>query len=37
MSYDIVTKGHGGKLLLHVQQGEGTEFIIKIPHAAANA
>jgi signal transduction histidine kinase len=37
MSYDIVTNGHAGKLLLQVQEGEGTEFIIKIPHAAANA
>ncbi|MBN2173874.1 MAG: hypothetical protein JW731_07075 [Bacteroidales bacterium] len=31
MSYDIVTKGHGGELLVESKQGEGSEFIIKLP------
>jgi signal transduction histidine kinase len=31
MSYDIITKGHGGKLKVESQAGEGTEFIISIP------
>jgi len=28
MSYDIVTKGHGGELIVETKEGEGTEFII---------
>ena len=28
MSYDIVTKGHGGELKVITKEGEGTEFII---------
>ncbi len=31
MSYDIVTKGHGGELTVETKQGEGTTFIIRIP------
>ena len=31
LSYDIVTKGHGGKISLETKQGEGTEFIILLP------
>ncbi|CAM3303367.1 sensor histidine kinase [Aequorivita lipolytica] len=31
MSYDIVTKGHGGELIVETKEGEGTEFIIKLP------
>ena len=31
MSYDIVTKAHGGELIVKTEEGEGTEFIIKIP------
>jgi signal transduction histidine kinase len=31
MSYDIITKGHGGKLEVETKQGKGTEFIIKLP------
>ena len=30
MSYDIVTKGHGGELLLETKVGEGSAFIIHI-------
>ncbi len=30
MSYDIVTKGHGGKLIVETKEGVGTEFIIVI-------
>ena len=28
MSYDIVTKGHGGELKVETEEGKGTQFII---------
>ena len=31
MSYDIITKGHGGELKAETEQGKGTEFIIELP------
>ena len=31
LSYDIVTKVHGGELEVETKEGEGTEFIIKVP------
>jgi|GEM_PF-1157415 len=31
LSYDIVTKGHGGELKVETQAGQGAEFIIRIP------
>ena len=31
MSYDIITKGHGGKLKVESEPGKGTEFIIELP------
>jgi signal transduction histidine kinase len=31
MSYDIVTKGHGGQLTMKSNIGEGTEFLITLP------
>ena len=31
LSYDIVTKGHGGTLLVESQEGQGTEFIVQLP------
>ena len=31
LSYDIITKGHGGTLSVESQAGEGTEFIIRLP------
>jgi signal transduction histidine kinase len=31
LSYDIITKGHGGELSVKTMEGEGTEFIITIP------
>ncbi|WP_262385946.1 sensor histidine kinase [Hymenobacter sp. BT491] len=31
LSYDIITKGHGGTLTVKTQEGEGTEFIITLP------
>lgn len=31
LSYDIVTKGHGGKLNVTSREGIGTEFVIQLP------
>ena len=31
LSYDIITKGHGGKLIVETNEGEGSVFIIQIP------
>ncbi|MEZ5103942.1 MAG: AAA family ATPase [Draconibacterium sp.] len=31
LSFDIITKGHGGNLNVESQEGEGTTFIIQIP------
>jgi two-component system NtrC family sensor kinase len=31
LSYDIVTKGHGGSLRVESHEGEGTSFIILLP------
>lgn len=31
LSYDIVTKGHGGTIDVYSKEGEGAEFIIKLP------
>ena len=31
LSYDIVTKGHGGTLTVESQEGQGTEFLISLP------
>ncbi len=31
LSYDIVTKGHGGNLTLDTQGGDGTTFTIELP------
>ncbi|QJW91523.1 SnoaL-like domain-containing protein [Spirosoma taeanense] len=31
LSYDIITKGHGGSLTVTSQEGEGTEFRICLP------
>ena len=33
LSYDIVTKGHGGSLRMVSREGEGTEFVIQLPTA----
>ena len=31
LSYDIVTKGHGGELKVETKEGEGSVFIIQLP------
>lgn len=31
MSYDIITKGHGGELKVETQEGKYSEFIISLP------
>ncbi len=31
LSFDIITKGHGGTLKVHTNEGEGTRFIIILP------
>jgi signal transduction histidine kinase len=35
LSYDIVTKGHGGTLQVHSPDGSLTEFVIHLPIAAS--
>jgi signal transduction histidine kinase len=32
LSYDIITKGHGGAMVLESQEGEGTELVISLPY-----
>ena len=36
MSYEIVTKGHGGELKVETEVGQGTTFIIVLPNAIIN-
>ena len=31
ISYDIVTKGHGGELIVESSEGHGSKFTIIIP------
>jgi signal transduction histidine kinase len=31
LSYDIVTKGHGGNLSVTSREGEGSEFVVELP------
>jgi len=31
LSYDIITQGHGGELKVETNEGEGTEFTIRLP------
>jgi len=31
LSYDIITKGHGGEIKVETKEGEGTSFVIFIP------
>ncbi|GAB4018178.1 hypothetical protein GCM10028808_51910 [Spirosoma migulaei] len=31
LSYDIVTKGHGGEMSVASREGEGAEFLIRLP------
>ncbi|MEZ0539475.1 sensor histidine kinase [Fibrella arboris] len=31
LSYDIITKGHGGSIDLHTKPGTGTEFVLTLP------
>ncbi len=31
LSYDIVTKVHGGELKVNTKEGEGAEFVITLP------
>ena len=35
LSYDIVTKGHGGSLTMESHEGKGTTFLIQLPTAKA--
>ena len=32
LSYDIITKGHGGQLKVDTEEGRGTEFTIILPN-----
>jgi two-component system, NtrC family, sensor kinase len=36
LSYDIVTKGHGGTLEVESTEGGGTEFIVRLPIVEGN-
>jgi signal transduction histidine kinase len=31
MSYDIITKGHGGEMIVNSSESEYAEFIIQLP------
>ncbi len=31
LAYDIITKGHGGKISVESKEGEGSEFVISLP------
>ena len=31
LSYDIITKAHGGELKVETREGEGSEFTISLP------
>ena len=31
LSYDIITKGHGGELKVKTEEGEYTEFVVQLP------
>jgi signal transduction histidine kinase len=31
LSYDIITKGHGGEMKVETEEGQGSEFIIQLP------
>ena len=33
LTYDMVVKGHGGKIELNSTVGEGSEFVIQLPLA----
>jgi signal transduction histidine kinase len=35
LSYDIITKGHGGTIDVNTKVGEGTEFIISLPNTTS--
>ena len=35
LSYDIITKGHGGELKVETAEGTGTSFIIQLPNQPA--
>ncbi len=37
LSYDIITKGHGGALKVQSEEGEYAEFIIQLPAGQADA
>jgi signal transduction histidine kinase len=37
LSYDIVTKGHGGSLLVESQAGQGSEFVVQLPTTGSTA
>jgi signal transduction histidine kinase len=31
LSYDIITKGHGGQLKVESKEGEGSTFVVQLP------
>lgn len=36
LSYDIITKGHGGELKVQTSEGDGSSFIILLPNHHAS-
>ncbi len=36
LSYDIVTQGHGGTLIVESTEGEGATFVITLPVNSSN-
>jgi two-component system NtrC family sensor kinase len=32
LSYDIITKGHGGELTVETSENIGSEFVIRLPY-----
>jgi signal transduction histidine kinase len=37
MSYDIITKGHGGELAVRTEEGKGSDFIVVLPILRINS
>jgi two-component system NtrC family sensor kinase len=36
LTYDMVVKGHGGRIEVNTKEGEFTEFIVELPSNSAS-